>query len=253
MSKVSEAIYSSGYGDVAVPLFGIECEIEAITRQPSMGGVWSMTDDGSLRNGGKEFISSPVILSSAIEAFGALHAQKFYIEAEAFSERTSIHVHMNCQGLDEQQVKNILLLYALYEECFFLMANPSRRFNIHRVPLTETHMPTFYGRPLNVIVDRWHKYTALNLLPLASQGTIEFRHMHGHSDQALHEQWLVVLANLFEAGKRETISKDFLTNRAELLRVHSQIFRGTKVFDITREAFDYYMGNAVTDVKPSLI
>lgn len=253
MAKIYELYGCDGYASITHPLFGVECEIEAVKElTQSISGTWTMTEDGSLRNRGKEFISVPMNLTEQFQAFRNLHAS-LKLGPDAFSERTSIHVHVNCQGLEEEQVKNIMLLYALFEECFFLMVHPSRRSNIHCVPLTETHMPLMYSRPLMSIVERWHKYTALNLLPLAGQGTIEFRHMHGHNDPVLYNQWLVCIANLMEVGKRVIINKDFLTNKEGLLRIHSEIFRHTPIFDITRQSFDYYMSNSLTDVKLSLI
>lgn len=252
MAKICEMYGCTGYTNQTSPLFGVECEIEAVRHVEDLDGLWQITEDGSLRNGGKEFISVPLLLPQQFEAFKKLHAN-ITLGNDPFSERTSIHVHMNCQGLDEQQVKNILLLYALYEECFFLMVHPSRRNNIHCVPLTETHMPSMYNRQLSSIVERWHKYTALNLLPLASQGTIEFRHMHGHNDSVLYNQWLVCLANLLEVGKRITIDRAFLSNKEALIRTHADIFRDSPVYNTTRVGFEFYMNNAITDVKLSLM
>lgn len=253
MAKISELYGCDGYSTITYPLFGVECEVEEVKDlKQSLNGLWNMTEDGSLRNGGKEFISIPMNLTQQFDAFKSLHAS-LVLGKEAFSERTSIHVHMNCQGLEEQQVKNILLLYALFEECFFLMTQPSRRANIHCVPLTETHMPMMYNRPLRNIVERWHKYTALNLIPLAGQGTIEFRHMHGHADSKLHNEWLVCLSNLMEVSKRVVIDKDFLSNKDNLRRTHADIFRHTHIYEVTKEGFDFYMSNSLTDVKLSLI
>lgn len=251
MSKVSEAIYNSGHGDAAVPIFGIECEIEAVTRQPSLGGTWSMTEDGSLRNGGKEFISSPVPLSSAIEAFEALHAQKFYNEAEAFSERTSIHVHMNCQSLTVQQVRVLVLLYAMFEEYFFAMTTPARRGNIHCVPLTETYLPVLYGNTIQGMLQRWHKYTALNIKPLSQHGTVEFRHMHGHADKELFAEWLGVLGRLWELSSRTNqITPASLDNPRPYFDL---LFGGTRVHTKDDVALFTSTYNQLLDVKLSFL
>ena len=140
---------------------GLECEIEAVkaTSNAFPGDVFSITEDGSLRNNGKEFISVPLTIPSALEGFKNLHAS-LQLGAVPFSERTSIHVHVDCTELSLQECRNVVLNYALFEEFFFLMVDPSRRHNIHCVPLTETYLPSLYKGSIQDMFGRWHKYTA---------------------------------------------------------------------------------------------
>jgi Putative amidoligase enzyme len=213
MSKVCEIYGLSGYTNPQALLFGIECEIESIRDCAPIS--WQITEDGSLRNNGREFISPPVSLSTAVEGFKTLHESlSVRKREEKFSDRTSIHVHVNCQNLDEDVVRNIIHMYALYEEFFFSMCSPDRRHNIHCVPLTETHLPSIYRMSLVNMTERWHKYTALNIKPLAKYGTLEFRHMQGHEDGTLFEEWLQILNNLFQlaSSKEGLISKDTISN-----------------------------------------
>lgn len=207
MSTISELFGCIGYTSPNSQLFGLECEIESIysfdgKKAPS----WSITEDGSLRNSGREFISVPLDRVHAVRAFEDLHkAIVFRNELEKFSERTSIHVHANCQNLQEQQVLNIVYLYALFEELFYLQIDPSRRDNIHCVPIIETYLPMYYGTSISTMVARWSKYTGMNLCPLSNYGTIEFRHMHGHNDPIKLNQWLTCIENLIIIAK--TIKK----------------------------------------------
>lgn len=251
MSKVYEAIYDSGFGSATAPVFGIECEIESITRIPNTLDVWSVTEDGSLRNNGKEFITTPLSKDRAIEMFGALHAQSFYNREHAFSERTSIHVHMNCQSLAVQQVRVLVLLYAMFEEYFFAMTAPNRRSNIHCVPLTETYLPVLYGNTLQGMLQRWHKYTALNIKPLSQHGTVEFRHMHGHADQLLFAEWLGVLGRLWELSSRTNqITPSSLDNPRPYF---DYLFGGTRVHTKDDVALFTSTYNQLLDVKLSFL
>lgn len=229
MSKLFEIFAVTGYRNPKTTLFGIECEIESI--RGADGVTWQITEDGSLRNNGREFISPPISRDEAVDGFRNLHhCISISSSAPKFSDRTSIHVHVNCQNLEETVVRNIIYMYALYEEFFFRMATPDRRHNIHCVPLTETHLPSLYRMGLPGMVERWHKYTALNIKPLSKYGTLEFRHMHGHDDEFLFNEWLVILENLFRLGAdpsglitKETIS---VTN---LDRWFDALFGGTQV------------------------
>lgn len=192
---------------------GLECEIETIKRtKPEFpGAIFSITEDGSLRNTGREFISIPMKVDDAILNFERLHATIEYGK-EAFSERTSIHVHVDCTSLTLQECRNVVLNYALFEEFFFLMVDPSRRHNIHCVPLTETYLPFHYKQSIPEMFGRWHKYTALNIKPLGKFGTIEFRHMQGHNDVKLLQEWLKTIENLVAAGKTFTPNRSLLTD-----------------------------------------
>lgn len=229
MPTVSKMFGVGGYEHKALPLlFGLECEIEAIR---DCSTSWNITEDGSLRNNGREFISPPIPFSTAVQEFKNLHAHlKILPGHDAFSERTSIHAHVNCQNVEELHVRNIIFMYALYEEFFFSMVAPDRKHNIHCVPLTETHLPSIYRMGLAGLCQRWHKYTALNIKPLSKYGTLEFRHMHGHNDAELLAEWLSVLERLMALGSSDagmiTESSISFTN---LELWFDQLFHGTRV------------------------
>jgi len=160
---------------VDAPLYmGCEYEIENITSHGSAEEFLTIEQDGSLRNNGYEYITRPHTLDDTLSGFTRLH-ETIGHGPDAYTERTSIHVHVNCCNLTQLEVRNIVLLYALYEEAFFAMVSPARRDNIHCVALTETFLPSIYRTNCNTLLQRWHKYTALNLKPLSTQGTIELR------------------------------------------------------------------------------
>lgn len=231
------------------PLFvGLECEIESIRNRASVSSEIMVEADGSLRNNGMEFITKPVTVEAAVNLFKHLHA-KLYVHKpdERFSQRTSIHVHVNMSNLDTDRVRDVILMYALFEEFFFMMTTPDRRENIHCVPLTETFLPSYYGSGLVPLVDRWHKYTALNIKPLKTQGTIEFRHMHGHDDVALLEDWLGTINNLVTVGKQNTITTESL-NKANIDKWFMQIF-GHTTLRWHQGHIENVMANSLTDLK----
>lgn len=235
-------------------IVGVECEIESVeSYQKIPHEYFAATNDGSLRNNGLEFISVPLYLQDSVHAFTGLHATlKLSKRNEAFSPRTSIHVHANCRNLEESVVKTIILLYALYEEAFFLLVNPERRDNIHCVPLTETYLSGKYKTALPSLIETWHKYTALNIKPLSEHGTIEFRHMQGHDDPKLYEQWLGAINGLFEAAKRVgTINVGLIDNDKYLEGMFNDIFGKTHIAGHWTSV-RAMMVNSILDVKLGL-
>lgn len=163
---------------------GIEVETENVqlfvdTHSP----YWRITEDGSLRNSGREFVSIPIKAFRVENALDSLFKSQINPDIE-FTERTSIHIHMNVRTMTVDQLKAMILLYLLFERALFRYVDKDRYNNIFCVPLNETS----FGERLTSLFDNnrlhlsWTKYTALNLLPIFEKGTIEFRHLHGTKD-----------------------------------------------------------------------
>lgn len=104
-------------------------------------GDIGLVHDGSLRNGGIEFITRPVTFNEAIKLFSTLH-DGLKLGPEPYTVRTSTHVHVNMCNMTLDQCKHMMLLYALLEPVFFAAVKPERQFNIHCVPLNYTMLPS---------------------------------------------------------------------------------------------------------------
>jgi len=229
---------------------GVECEIESVSNGGEGFKGFEATEDGSLRNHGVEFISVPLGKTELLDCFDNLHAEiEFFDKKDAFSPRTSTHVHINCRSLEASQVKTLILLYALYEDFFFAMCEPGRRDNIHCVPLTETYLTALYGKDLKLLVERWHKYTALNILPLKNLGTVEFRHLQGTGDSALLAEWLTTLENLWTMCQRESLSIETLSDEDTLKSWWYKLFgHSSRVMSLS-PSFNNIIANSLLDVK----
>ncbi len=227
---------------------GAECEIEAVRHKKYPN--WNAVNDGSLRNEGLEYISVPMTGKDLVIAFDMLHRNLDYFDKEkAYSSRTSTHIHVNCLMMSANQVKQLILLYALFEEFFFHLAKPERRDNIHCVALTDTHLPHLYNRPLEYLVDAWHKYTALNLKRLKDLGTVEFRHLHGTDDVEEFKVWVAVLENLWKLALTQPMNADSLTSNAAIESWFTQIFSPAKTIMDTKVVLKGVISNTLLDVK----
>lgn len=241
------------YSKIKDFLCGIECEVEdikAVNNEGSIREAFDITQDHSLRNNGFEFISFPETDLNVIESFKNLHANlDFRGRGDPFSSRTSTHVHINCRTLTTEQLHQLMLFYALYEECFFSMVDPIRRENIHCVPLTETFLPSHYQRGAPNLVKTWQKYTAFNMLPIASKGTVEFRHLQGTNDPLLLQEWLTIIRNLWNLAQEEVITADNVVKPENHYRWFDRIFSQSEKIRTLRSVMPNMIQNNLIDIK----
>lgn len=184
-------------GDLNLPkrAVGIEIEMEnavgSYNPTTKAKKIWSYKEDHSLRDGGIEFISSPMNPNGLEGALTCL-IDSFPKGAIAFSPRTSVHVHVNVQDIDTNKLPLLVRFYRLFESSFFEFVGQKRARNTYCCPLYLTNIPSFRTP------QRWPKYTALNLRPVGTQGTVEFRHMHGTLDTHKLIMWVSAIVNLVE-------------------------------------------------------
>ena len=197
-------------------LYGVELEIESVgdPEQWKVPGI-VYERDGSLRNNGMEFITSPMTYSNlkyCLETFFT----KNPITPANYSERTSIHVHTNCLNLTWEQVKALCLVYQVLEKLLFVWVGGDRDKNIFCVPWHQTNL-TYKALKDDHDVTKfrnWQKYTALNLLPLYTQGTVEWRHMYGHCDVQKILLWCQIINHIYayvSVTSLEDVKKHIMT------------------------------------------
>lgn len=204
---MSKKVYGTFVGDTSYPYciettkayFGTEYEIESIkdwVPTAYAANNISITDDGSLRNNGKEFITVPLTFEDSLKAFDELR-KSLKLGDDPYSYRTSTHVHLNVLNMTTDKLRHMTLLYALLEPVFFEYAGQSRKQNIHCVPLNYTLLPKYYGMSIEKLIGAWSKYTAFNLVPVKKYGTVEFRHLSGTPHKEVYERWLTMIHELW--------------------------------------------------------
>ena len=192
-------------------IFGIEVEVENVQIDRLKGDYyhfWTITQDNSLRNHGLEFVSHPLKAKYVEPAL--LQLNKSLNRDVEFSSRTSVHIHMNVRDLTMSQITNVVLIYTAIENILFDWIGHERDQNIFCIKLTETNYVHNYlllqSNP-NDAIRNWNKYTALNLQPMASKGTVEFRHMNGTADPVRIMTWINMLSCIKNMAKRYTTDK----------------------------------------------
>lgn len=164
-----------------------------------------VTTDGSLRGAAYEFITRPMRSAHALAALTDYFAMTQFNE-QNFTDRCSVHVHVNCLDLDQSEVSSVALLYTIIEEILMEYVGHNRDSNLYCIPWSHCrqHWDLVY-RFLNDpghTLKSWNKYTALNLLPLVRQGTIEFRQLYGTADMTVITQWINIIGSIMSYAKR---------------------------------------------------
>lgn len=220
--------YGCGYTTKDI-LLGTEYEIESIRSFEEVNKVIAnditIEPDNSLRNSGLEFKTKPCNLEKSLFIFKILFSTlEFKNRNEAFSERTSIHVHLNVADLNKEEAKEFVLLYALLEPVFFKFVDKSRQNNIYCVPLNFTTLPKYYSSDFNTMANFWHKYTAFNILPAKQLGTFEFRHMEATDDFGKYKAWLEAIVSLKEYVKNKQFTMlSYLERKGSIKDLANQV------------------------------
>ncbi len=232
---------------------GIEVEVENVQKWDNNNPYWGITEDGSLRNRGREFISLPI---RAWRVEHALTKLKQELNPDIdFSERTSIHIHMNVRTLTIKQLEAMVLTYLVFERTLFRYVGHNRDENIFCVPIYTTNLghnlyELIYEK--SVALD-WFKYTALNLIPVMEKGTVEFRHMYGTLDTDKLMPWINLLLCLKLYALRnepDAIKNRILElNTTSEFRIFGEEVFGTNIQHIWNDKYDRDVEQCISYVK----
>ena len=189
---------------------GIEIECEGYERGVEAPQHWTLVEDGSLRQGGIELVSSILrgedILNALDTAVAFCSKNKL-----KFSDRCSVHVHLDVRHLDTDELLLLVAMYTIFEKFFFMKCGDSdREFNNHCRPIqASTQLYTsvrelFSSNPSAVAgaLDQWPKYSAFNLKPVLTQGSIEFRHHVGTADKSTILRWINLIFSLASYARK---------------------------------------------------
>jgi len=208
-------------------MVGVEVELEGARSVPSDATYWEVVDDPSLRNSGVEIrMRQPLCGQDYVSAMRELATIIQVLGDPVCSDRTSVHVHMDCRALSTDQVMRIVVAYAICEAGLFTVCGKSRYENIYCPGLTSSYtqveeLARLYslrnaGRfPFTERVMEYSKYSSVNLNALATQGSIEFRGHEGTTSAVRITGWVMLLMSLREYAL--TISSEDMLTEAEQL------------------------------------
>ena len=189
---------------------GVEIELEKVKVISSLPSSVSITNDGSLKLDGKEFITVPIHFCYLEQELRRLFCA---IKPPHVSQRCSIHVHLNARDFTHHELYRFVLLYLIFERSLFNFSG-GRDNNIFCTPLY-SYMPHVKKEVSKLVAGEggiqymsWHKYFALNLCPIWGGdegkvlGTVEFRHMAGTIDTERIIEWINLIVSLKISAKK---------------------------------------------------
>ena len=242
-------------------LIGIEIELENITQFVNLEYYWSHKEDGSLRNYGAEFVSIPLRGYQIPYALKYLNNAIYQNNKPDFSTRTSVHIHLNVRDMPEEQIKVLILLYALFERHFFNFAGTKRETSVFCVPLYRTQqLNGILNWSMEELSLNWHKYSAINCGTITGNndvprfGTIEFRHLYGTLDETIILDWINQIMLLREASHQIKLNELLATIRtmnttSAYAAMYKNVFKHAARMDLmTKKDFEY----CVTTTKLAL-
>lgn len=193
-------------------MYGLELEYENMEVPEGRIPLWNITGDGSLRNGGIEYVSVPL---NRDELSVALDTLATHLDGENPdpSPRCGIHVHMNMRPNNVGQLFSFLTAYVLLEPSIFQHFCPERITSSFCVPVYKNNFMVNRahdavqavrrgGRnPLNTLLNT-SKYSALNVASLSRFGTVEARQLPATLDFRTLRRWISMLTRLYDGSLR---------------------------------------------------
>lgn len=248
-------------------LVGLELEIENFNPEADRWFEgFSFTEDGSLRSTdggiGIEAITAPVETQFVRDLLIGFFAE-YNISPKNYTERCSTHVHANVDNLTPEQLATLCLIYQTVESLLFLYVGDERDKNIFCVPWNQCNLS--YNIVQRVIdapksdspFRNWQKYSALNLIPIVTQGSVEFRHLGGTCDIDKIMEWIALISCMFKyaqevplvVAQESIIQMNTVSNYREWL---SSIF-GKYTDLLMSPGFEKSLSSGVVDSKLMLM
>jgi len=197
---------------VSNELVGVEVEMEGILNKYALAQMptfkyWRATEDGSLRDGGIEYIfAAPLAGKDLVSAIRELNTKLDAAKiVPIFSERCSLHVHIDIRNMTFAQFINFVVLATIFEKPLFKLAGTGRERNLFCLSVEEAEADIVtlgkYSKH-DSLGDVHHglrntsKYSACNISSIFRHGSLEFRHHEGTMNPKRILDWVNILLSL---------------------------------------------------------
>lgn len=182
-------------------------------------GFWKITTDAtvsrnySFRTGvgeGGELVSPPLTGLTGLDEVKRVLEVLNTIEALYIDRRCGIHVHLSWGNMEVETIKNVVRRYAQYENEIDGWMPRSRRGNnsnwcASTVGRFSSTLASYDGDSLTALASRsLDRFYKVNVKPLQTYGTIEFRQHSGSTDYDKISNWIKFLMAFVEASKSAT-------------------------------------------------
>lgn len=230
VSKFGDALEESKWGSSNrlisnKDFVGVEVELEGksygdVNQSSSYLTLWKVVEDGSLRNG-CEFIFKEPLRGNMI--INALNNLEYWIENHrtiTVSKRCGVHVHLDIRDLEPKELLNLIMIYMMTERLLFNYVNPDRIKNNYCRPLTDSTFKFNMQKIIelskstdpvhhimNYVGNECEKYAGLNLRPISTFGSIEFRMHQGTTRIKGLYEWINILFALKRTAREVSLEE----------------------------------------------
>ena len=184
---------------------GIEIEIEGKNiRFDKEIGYWNQTHDGSLRGESIEYVlKQPCNREQVAKRLGYLENLLKQNKAKIIpSDRTGVHVHVNCQEDSFNTVMNMICLYLILEHALVRYCGPDREGNMFCLRaedaeyLVQVLCNAMEDQSFHLATRLPVRYASVNVTSLARYGSLEFRALRTPSKLMDIKTWVDMLLKL---------------------------------------------------------
>lgn len=188
-------------------IFGVELEAEGVEeglRHMVSEELLEVTTDGSLRNNGVEVVTRELFGKDAVKA--VTEGCRLLQRANAVvNHRTGLHVHLNVVGFSVEDLVSLLVAVAIAEPSLYNYVGEERRNNIYCLPIGDTDNLLTYLNDIKYCkrnpdirraIESTQKYSGFNILPILTQGSVEFRQHPGTIDETEVLRWVNILMGI---------------------------------------------------------
>lgn len=211
---------------------GIEVEAEGWDLPVRIaGGRWAVKNDGSLRapeggacyeyitNGAIPYADVPAVLNELATPLGKAKLR--------WSNRTSVHIHVNVSDMSYRDTINFMALYTTFEEVLTEYAGGLKRSgNLFCVRATDAEecidaiVRSLSSGTIDGFYDDNLHYAGMNVNSVTQRGSIEFRSMGGNIDVPFIQSWIDVLYQLREKAKTYNDPRDVVMGLSTMGPIH---------------------------------
>lgn len=191
-------------GDIGLE---IECEGNKFEKlDGNLGPFWTYHKDHSLRgkDNAEYVLGKPIAFDKVPDAIASLWKtfNKFGTVLDV-SNRTSVHVHLNCQHFHLNRLTSFMALYFIVEEVLTAWCGDHRVGNLFCLrakdaPSMLSKIIKFIRKDGNAPLSESLHYGGLNAHALIKFGSLEIRTLRGCTDPATINDWVNILRRLYD-------------------------------------------------------
>jgi hypothetical protein len=241
--RMSELVYVASTADTKwKDFFGIELEVEACNQRDPFD-MWTVHNDGSLRDGTEFVLAKPLGGNSLDKAINNFYARGMNYTS---GPRTSTHIHVNMRDASIDNLRSMTMMIYFLEDAIFNSVGESRKWSGYSVGLNEMElhrlksimssndMKVLYGAisPTR----NQERYYGFNTAAFRKHGTVEFRYFPGGPSKRELETWVDLVSAIKTIGMKYSPEQLILqiADEESLLRFLDNNFSPYWVQEFTR-------------------